>query len=98
MVTGTGREVGEEIIGSPEIDAISFTGSTEVGHRINRKIPAGKKLVRIELELGGENAGVVFHEVRFKSVLPLINVDPFFVPRERYRRQLNMFKNKLING
>src|SRR5947209_20608211 len=69
MVTGPGREVGEEIIGSPEIDAISFTGSTEVGHRINRKIAAGKKFVRIQLELGGKNSAVVLRDARLEDVV-----------------------------
>lgn len=77
MVTGPGREVGEEIIGSPEIDAISFTGSTEVGHRINRKIAAGKKFVRIQLELGGKNPAVVLPDARLEDVVPLIKSSAF---------------------
>src|SRR2546428_12933457 len=73
IVTGPGREVGEEIIGSPEIDAISFTGSTEVGHRINRKIAAGKKFVRIQLELGGEKPAGRLSDPRLQHHVPFVN-------------------------
>jgi len=77
MVTGPGGEVGEEIISSPELDALSFTGSTEVGHRINRSIAGGKKFVRIQLELGGKNPAVVLPDARLEEVLPLIKSSAF---------------------
>jgi aldehyde dehydrogenase (NAD+) len=77
MVTGPGGEVGEEIISSPELDAISFTGSTDVGRRINKLIAAGKRFVRVQLELGGKNPAVVLPDARLEEVVPLIKSSAF---------------------
>ncbi len=58
MVTGPGAEAGEELVSSPDVNAIVFTGSVEVGEDITRK--AGiKKLV---LELGGNGPIVVMDD------------------------------------
>lgn len=57
IVHGKGRIVGEAITNHPDVDLISFTGSTAVGKRINEV--AGKELKRVSLELGGKNAQIV---------------------------------------
>ncbi len=57
LVTGTGAEVGDPIVSSPDVEVISFTGSTEVGKRIAEA--AGRRLKRLSLELGGKNGVVV---------------------------------------
>jgi aldehyde dehydrogenase (NAD+) len=57
MVTGTGGEVGDAIVGSPDISIISFTGSSATGKSIALK--AGQRLKRLSLELGGKNGVVV---------------------------------------
>ena len=57
IVHGKGRIVGEAIISHKDVDLISFTGSTEVGKRINQV--AGGDLKRVSLELGGKNAQIV---------------------------------------
>lgn len=54
LVTGSGSEVGDYLADHPDIDLISFTGSTEVGKNLYSKAaPQIKKLV---LELGGKSA------------------------------------------
>ena len=57
LVTGTGAEVGDAIVESPEIQVISFTGSSETGKSISVK--AAGRLKRLSLELGGKNGVVV---------------------------------------
>jgi aldehyde dehydrogenase (NAD+) len=57
LVTGTGAEVGDAIVGSPDISVISFTGSSVTGKAIATK--AGGRLKRLSLELGGKNGVVV---------------------------------------
>ncbi len=57
LVTGTGAEVGDAIVESPDIPVLSFTGSTATGKRIAER--AGRRLKRLALELGGKNAVVV---------------------------------------
>src|SRR5207244_2472355 len=57
LVTGTGAEVGDAIVESPDVGVISFTGSSETGKAIAQR--AAKRLKRVSLELGGKNAVVV---------------------------------------
>lgn len=60
FVTGGGSTVGEEFTTHPDIRAISFTGSTGVGIRINEK--AAANLARTQLELGGKNPMIVLDD------------------------------------
>jgi len=57
MVLGEGAEVGEALISHPDIDMVSFTGSTAIGQHVAQT--AGKRIKRIALELGGKSASVV---------------------------------------
>lgn len=61
VVTGTGPEVGQPIGLHPDIDMVSFTGSTETGRRFLR-YAADSNLKRIVLECGGKNPAVVFED------------------------------------
>jgi acyl-CoA reductase-like NAD-dependent aldehyde dehydrogenase len=57
LVLGNGSDIGDILISSPEVDAITFTGSNATGRALQlRAIKAGK---RVQLELGGKNAAVV---------------------------------------
>jgi aldehyde dehydrogenase (NAD+) len=60
IVHGGGGEVGMAIVGHPDIDMISFTGSTVVGKKISEV--ASATLKRVSLELGGKNAQVVMDD------------------------------------
>jgi aldehyde dehydrogenase (NAD+) len=57
LITGSGGEVGDAIVGNPDVNVISFTGSSATGRRIAEK--AGRQLKRLSLELGGKNGVVV---------------------------------------
>lgn len=57
LVHGTGRNVGTPLVNHPEINVISFTGSSGVGKQIAEA--CGRSLKRLSLELGGKNAQVV---------------------------------------
>ncbi|HEV8282436.1 MAG TPA: aldehyde dehydrogenase family protein [Candidatus Limnocylindrales bacterium] len=57
LVTGTGGEVGDAIVSSPDVSVISFTGSSSTGKAIATK--AAGRLKRLSLELGGKNGVVV---------------------------------------
>lgn len=70
LVHGKGRVVGEEFLANPEIDLISFTGSTEVGRRINEV--GGKMLKRVSLELGGKNAQIVMPDANIDLALDAV--------------------------
>src|SRR5699024_9127547 len=52
-----GGEAGAALTEAPEIDVVSFTGSTAAGRKVGEA--AGRNLKRVHLELGGNNALVV---------------------------------------
>lgn len=57
MVLGAGEEVGDELLRSPEVRAISFTGSNEIGSLIYAT--AAKQMKKCQCEMGGKNPVVV---------------------------------------
>ena len=60
LVTGSGRQAGEALITSPDVQAITFTGSLEVGRRV-ASATAGN-LVKCQLEMGSKNALIVLDD------------------------------------
>ncbi|HYH10111.1 MAG TPA: aldehyde dehydrogenase family protein [Thermoanaerobaculia bacterium] len=58
VVPGRGSVVGNAIVDHPGVDAIAFTGSTEVGKGLMAR--AAKTLKKISLELGGKSPNIVF--------------------------------------
>ncbi|MCW7943764.1 gamma-aminobutyraldehyde dehydrogenase [Streptomyces hygroscopicus] len=60
IVTGTGKEAGEHLIGHPDVVMTSFTGSTAVGKRVAEVATATVK--RLHLELGGKAPFLVFDD------------------------------------
>ncbi|WP_433385307.1 aldehyde dehydrogenase family protein [Micromonospora sp. KLBMP9576] len=60
LVTGTGPVVGEAIAAHPDVDLVSFTGSTATGRRISHL--AADRIARVTLELGGKSANVVLDD------------------------------------
>ena len=61
VVCGQGAELGEELVASPLVDKISFTGSVSTGKRIMES--AGATLKRVHLELGGKSAQIVLDDM-----------------------------------
>ena len=60
LVSGPGSSIGAEIVRSPKIDKISFTGETGTGKDIAAQ--AARDIKRISLELGGKAPYVVFED------------------------------------
>ena len=60
VVHGTGPVVGEAIAGHPDVDMISFTGSTRAGRRVS--VVAADTIKRVALELGGKSANVILDD------------------------------------
>ncbi|GAA2916394.1 gamma-aminobutyraldehyde dehydrogenase [Streptomyces mexicanus] len=67
IVTGTGREAGEHLVGHPDVAMTSFTGSTAVGKRVAEIATASVK--RLHLELGGKAPFVVFADADLDAVV-----------------------------
>jgi len=62
FVTGSGGAVGVEMIRNPKVDAVTFTGSYDVGSWIYRNAPNNPRIIRIQLEMGGKNATVIMED------------------------------------
>ncbi|MER8727741.1 aldehyde dehydrogenase [Mesorhizobium sp. M1027] len=62
VLTGDGPDVGEPIGRHPDIDAVSFTGSTETGRRF-LKYSSESNLKEVVLEMGGKNPCIVMEDV-----------------------------------
>ena len=58
VVTGGGSTAGAALVRHPDVDKISFTGSTEVGRQIMRMAADTNK--RVTLELGGKSPNIIF--------------------------------------
>lgn len=67
VVSANSVEAAEAITTSPDVDMISFTGSTGVGCRIAEV--GGKQMKRLLLELGGKGAAIVFDDADLKTVV-----------------------------
>ncbi|MBN3724801.1 aldehyde dehydrogenase [Burkholderia sp. Ac-20379] len=61
VVTGTGPAVGEPLGRHPDVDVVSFTGSTETGRRF-LKYASESNLKEVVLEMGGKNPSIVMDD------------------------------------
>lgn len=67
MVNGDGVGVGSQLSGHPDIDMVSFTGSTRAGVAITKN--AADSVKRVALELGGKGANIIFADADEKAVV-----------------------------
>jgi len=68
LVMGTGPVVGEAIAAHPDVDAISFTGSTRAGTRVMQV--GAETIKRVGLELGGKSATVITEDADLSKAVP----------------------------
>ncbi len=67
LVSGTGIVVGEALVAHPDVDMVSFTGSTRAGKRVSEI--AAQSVKRVALELGGKSANVILDDADFKKAV-----------------------------
>ena len=67
LVLGSGGTVGDEIVKSPEVQAVSFTGSNEVGCALYEQ--ASRRGIRVQCEMGGKNAMIVLKDADLSLAL-----------------------------
>ena len=65
LVNGDGAGVGSQLSAHPEVDMVSFTGSTRAGIAISKA--AADTLKRVSLELGGKGANIIFEDAHPKA-------------------------------
>jgi aldehyde dehydrogenase (NAD+) len=67
LVSGPGRVVGEALCAHPDVDMVSFTGSTGAGQRISEL--ASKTVKRVCLELGGKSPNIVLDDADLPAAI-----------------------------
>jgi len=67
VVPGFGPTAGSALVRHPDVDAIAFTGSTEVGRTVMRE--ASDTLKKVSLELGGKSPNIVFADAELKAAV-----------------------------
>jgi aldehyde dehydrogenase (NAD+) len=67
LVTGTGPVVGEAIAAHPDVDMVSFTGSTRAGKRVSEL--ASQTVKRVALELGGKSPNVILDDADLEKAV-----------------------------
>jgi len=69
LVNGNGPEVGEPLCSHPEVDMVSFTGSTRAGVLISQA--AAPTIKRVCLELGGKSPFLICEDADLSKAVPL---------------------------
>ncbi|WP_255799535.1 aldehyde dehydrogenase family protein [Mycobacteroides abscessus] len=103
LVSGRGQVVGERIAGHPDVDFVSFTGSTGIGVRVAELAAASVK--KVALELGGKSANVILEDGDLASAVKVGVGNAFLnggqtcmawtrmlVPQSRYAEALDLIK------
>lgn len=67
MVNGDGPTVGAAMSGHPDIDMMSFTGSTGAGRQVMKN--GAETIKRVALELGGKSANILLDDVNFEKMV-----------------------------
>ena len=75
VIQGYGEEAGAPLVANPDVDVISFTGSTAVGRQIASI--AGERLAKVSLELGGKNPLVVCDDADLENAANWVLLSAF---------------------
>jgi acyl-CoA reductase-like NAD-dependent aldehyde dehydrogenase len=68
LVSGVGPVVGEAIAAHPDVDMVSFTGSTRAGTRVAEV--AAVNVTRVHQELGGKSANIILEDADLSAAIP----------------------------
>jgi len=104
LVTGLGPVVGEALAAHPDVDMVSFTGSTAAGKRV--QAVGAETVKRVALELGGKSALVVLDDADLAKAVKVGLANCFInggqtctawtrmlVPAERYEEVLELCRD-----
>src|ERR1700759_2627948 len=68
-IVAAGRESSEHLVAHPDVDMVTFTGSTEVGKKIGEV--CGAQVKRCVLELGGKSAAIILADADLETAVPM---------------------------
>lgn len=81
LVMGRGSEVGQVLLDSPDIDALTFTGSVATGRKVAET--SVKFMRKFQLEMGGKNPTVVLDDADLDVAVETIAQSAFFSTGQR---------------
>jgi len=81
LVMGRGSQVGEAILASPDVAAVSFTGSVDTGRHVAQKCAA--RLAKFQLEMGGKNPLVVLDDADLDTAVNVAVNGAYFQTGQR---------------
>lgn len=81
MVVGPGSEVGDAIIGSDAVQAVTFTGSVNTGAMIAQRCAA--RMAKVQLELGGKNPLIVLDDANLEQAVDVAVQGGFYSTGQR---------------
>jgi aldehyde dehydrogenase (NAD+) len=103
LVSGPGAVIGERLAEHPDVDFVSFTGSTGVGARVAEL--AGRSVKKVALELGGKSANVILEDADLATAVKVGVANAFLnggqtcmawtrmlVPASRYGEALDLIE------
>jgi aldehyde dehydrogenase (NAD+) len=105
IIQGYGKEAGEPLVADPDVDVVSFTGSTPVGRQI--ATVAGQRLAKVSLELGGKNPLVVCDDADLDNAVKWVLLSAFSNAGQRcaaasriiiFDSVYDQFRDKLVAG
>ncbi|HEY3144187.1 MAG TPA: aldehyde dehydrogenase family protein [Acidimicrobiales bacterium] len=67
LVSGAGSDIGEVIASHPDVDMVSFTGSTRAGRRVAEL--GASTIKRVTLELGGKSANIILDDADLEQAI-----------------------------
>jgi acyl-CoA reductase-like NAD-dependent aldehyde dehydrogenase len=76
VVTGRGSDIGDALVGHPDVRRIAFTGSTEVGRHV--VATGGPQLKRISLELGGSDPVIVCEDADVDAAVKAVIIGRYW--------------------
>ena len=76
LVAGSGAKLGKALISAPQLKAVSFTGSCQIGQWLHTE--ASQRRLRIQLEMGGKNPTIVLADADFNAAVECVVNGAFF--------------------
>src|SRR3954449_6467576 len=76
VVTGRGSEIGDALVGHPDVRRVAFTGSTEVGRHVIGV--AGPQMKRVSLELGGSDPVIICEDADVDAAVKAVIIGRYW--------------------
>ncbi|MCI0636416.1 MAG: aldehyde dehydrogenase family protein [Actinobacteria bacterium] len=96
VLTGSGSTAGAELVRNPDVRAISFTGSVQVGHSVREKATA--RDCRVQLELGGHNPLIVMADAELDRAIEAAYAGAFWSAGQKCTATRRIFVERDIYG